>query len=656
MLRTIRTDTGWVENLKYRADIDGLRAVAVLSVVAYHIGKSVGFNGFLGVDIFFVISGYLITTIIMQAAAEGNFTFRHFYERRIRRIVPVLLVVLTATTVVAVGLFLPTELYPFSRSLLSALLFSSNILFYMETGYFDADADMKPLLHTWSLSVEEQFYIVFPILLLFALKRGSAFTKVLFGSILVFTLLWNLTFPAIFKDTSFAFYMFPVRAWELLIGAALPLGLVPRNSYRVSTQNILGLAGLALILAGFIPKVSEQVPYALYTLPTALGTALILYAGESPVQGVLNRVLGHKWLVFNGKISYSMYLWHWPIFVFALYYSFGRLSDPERFTIFLITFLISVFSWKYIEQPFRKRSSKRVTLLGASAGCMLAVSLAGTSLYLVNVKGILPTLPPEIVLLATPTIGEPAAVQTEKDGESFGVLGASNKKEDATIVLMGDSHAEAIRPALHIAAKANSKTVISRGNACISALAEFDNLPILGDCAKSTREQLRNIVENPKIETVVIAQRWLARTNDWNRKSFLPLKDIWKYRSDSLLDVVKQLQDAGKNVVILAQVPRIEARFHNVPSAIARMEMWHDSRLDTLAPTYERYLKVNEPMLQILERIERETGAAIVYPSDILCTGGTCQTHDSGGSYYFDDDHLSTYGARKLSGLFDGLL
>jgi peptidoglycan/LPS O-acetylase OafA/YrhL len=642
--------------LNYRADIDGLRAVAVLSVVIYHIGKSVGFNGYLGVDIFFVISGYLITGIIKKQVSDGTFTFRDFYVRRIRRIIPILIVVLAASTIVAIGLFLPSELELFAKSVVAALFFSSNIFFYGESGYFAADAELKPLLHTWSLSVEEQFYIFFPIVLILLLGRGLSLAKIVVSFLLVLSLAWNMLFPTVFKDSSFAFYMFPVRAWELLFGACISLRLFPRPPKNWIPRECLGGLSVALILAGFLPNYPGNYPYVFQTLPVVLGTALFIFIGEKSRQSFINRALSLKYAVFVGKISYSLYLWHWPVYVFALYYNFGRLTDPERFGLIVLSLMLSVLSWKYVEQPFRRSHSARLLKSGAYGACAVSLMLIITNVSIVRTNGFLPWMPSNIATLVAVELGGEFKNVTDDEGQTVAVLGNSQEAKDASVLLIGDSHADAIRPAIDLAAKANKRTVIALENTCFASFEDFKAYQRLRSCVSTTRHQLRYILDHPNLKTIVIAQRWQKRTTDWHTKSGMAADIIWERRLNSLMEFVQELKGAGHEVIILAQVPLIETKFQNVPSTIARMKMWKSEDLETFGPTAKRYLSYNRNVLQILQAVHEKTGTKIVYPHTFFCSQGPCQIYDAGGTFYYDDDHLSVYGARKLTDTFLPLL
>ncbi|MBN9671595.1 acyltransferase family protein [Roseibium aggregatum] len=637
--------------MKYRADIDGLRAVAVVSVVVYHVGNSVGFNGYLGVDVFFVISGYLIAGILLSDLQEGRFSFIDFYMRRARRILPALLTVITVTCIAASAVLLPNEALPFARSVFAALFFYSNFLFYSEAGYFDASADLKPLLHTWSLSVEEQFYLVFPVLLLAGFRRGVGFLKVLIPSIVVLSLVWNLSFPAVFKDQDFAFFMFPVRAWELLSGAVLALFGRPKALSAKGLANGLSLCGLILIVLGFAIALPDDFPYVLKTFPVVLGTGLIILSGSGTCLPVVNQVLGTKGFLFFGKISYSLYLWHWPLYVFFLYYNFGRLSDFERTLIGLLSVALSYVTWRFVEQPFRRKPFPDLLPALRLSLVPFAVVLAFAG-YTVTSRGVLPWTDANFQRFVNVEFGGDFQNETV-GGLEVQALGAPPGNGAAAVALLGDSHAQAITPAVHdLSAEAGLSSHFFRSQ-CIAIEDELAALDYFADCVALTRQQAGFIAQSPDYKTVIIAGRWLAKTKFWAGKAGLDMQKTWALRESSLLNLVQMLTDSGKTVVVLAQVPLIETRFkRSLPSVVSRMIRQDHPDLKEMSPTREHYLKKNGKVLEMLDRISRRTGATLVLPHETLCPGSNCLVYDDKGMIYWDDDHLSEYGARKIKPLF----
>jgi len=351
--------------LFYRADIDGLRAIAVLLVLVYHLRVVVGrffvSGGFVGVDVFFVISGFLISSVILAEISASTFSLYSFYERRIRRIFPALIVMMFVTCFFAYTYLLPTELVDYSKSLLASIFSFSNIYFWHQSGYFDAPAAMKPLLHTWSLAVEEQFYIFFPLFLV-AIRR--LFPRQIRSSIVAIAILsFAVSAVGAIKYPVSTFYLAPTRAWELLLGSILSLKILPEIAEKL-WRNIASASGIVLIfIAGFLYTTDTPFPGFAALIP-CLGAALIIAAGQSGTS-LVGRALSIRPLVFTGLISYSLYLWHWPIIVFHEMGAFvvnGASSRVSKIILMAISFLFAATSWKFIEIPFR---SGRFRLKGA---------------------------------------------------------------------------------------------------------------------------------------------------------------------------------------------------------------------------------------------------------------------------------------------------
>ncbi|MCP4923786.1 MAG: acyltransferase, partial [bacterium] len=346
--------------MRYRPEIDGLRALAVLPVLFYHAGIPGFSGGFVGVDVFFVISGYLITSIILKEIEAGTFTLSHFWERRARRILPALFTVIISCFIAGWFFLLPGDYKELGDSALAQSFFVSNVFFWRKVGYFATAAETKPLLHTWSLSVEEQFYIFFPLLLLVFSKfcsRKNLLKFVMAGLVLSLTLcIWiqhsKIAFelsPIWFDNAGAAFYLLPTRMWELLIGAALTFSPIALNFNRRATFGVFGIFGILTAIVFY----NDQTIFPGYTaLLPCMGAALILWSNERKVN-IVGRFLSLKPLNFIGKISYSLYLWHWPLLAFPQYWLDRKLSILEACLALTITFFLSILSLKYIEMPFR---------------------------------------------------------------------------------------------------------------------------------------------------------------------------------------------------------------------------------------------------------------------------------------------------------------
>ena len=324
--------------MEYRKDIDGLRALAVIPVVLFHLGIPAFSGGYVGVDVFFVISGYLITGIIVRDIEKGNFSLVNFYERRIRRIFPALFMVLVITTMVSYKVYSPSELMRYSKSLASISLFSSNFLFLRESGYFSPSAEIRPLLHTWSLSIEEQFYIFFPILLTFSFKYlRKPVVPIIIAAILSFTA--NIILVSEYKEM--VFFMLPTRAWELCLGGILALNLIPKLSNN-NINNWLSLIGLMMLIFSVFKYDSITVYPGLAASIPCLGAALMIYTGDKHT--IIARLLSFRGFVFVGLISYSLYLWHWPTIVLFKNFKVLPITLENQLAILLFSVLLSFFS------------------------------------------------------------------------------------------------------------------------------------------------------------------------------------------------------------------------------------------------------------------------------------------------------------------------
>ena len=344
-------------SLKYRADIDGLRAISVFAVIFYHANfvyfeNEIFSGGFIGVDIFFVISGYLITSLILKDLYNNNFSIIDFYTRRIRRIIPVLLFVIIFFIPIAYIFFLPSSLIDFLYSVISTLIFSSNFYFH-HTGliYGGPDSSLKPLLHTWSLAVEEQFYIIFPIILILFRKILKKYILHIF--ILFFFASFISTQIISIKYPLYNFYFINVRIWEILAGSTIAYLNINSIKYNNKYTNYLPILGMVLISLSIFLLYDEMSLPSIYSMPAVLGTCLIIYFANS--ESFLTRFLSLRILVFFGLISYSLYLWHFPLFAFYNYIFFENESFLVKILIIIFSLILSCLSYLFIEKPFRNK-------------------------------------------------------------------------------------------------------------------------------------------------------------------------------------------------------------------------------------------------------------------------------------------------------------
>ncbi len=359
--------------MQYRPEIDGLRALAVIPVVLFHAGIAGFSGGFVGVDIFFVISGYLITSIILNEQQKDSFTLAGFYERRARRILPALMLVVLLSAVAAWYLLLPAELVDFGESLASVGVFASNILFWTQSDYFATTSEFIPLLHTWSLAVEEQFYLIFPVFMIFTLawtktKRLSVLTLVAILSLIFCEWAWRNAPEA-------NFFLAPSRVWELMAGVLCAFYLQQARDPKLLIRQLASLAGL-LMLVYSIAFLDKSIPFpSLYALIPVVGTVLIiLFTDKNTLVG---KILSLPFIVGVGLISYSAYLWHQPLFVFARLNSMDELSVMTLLGLSILAFIMAFISWRWVEKPFRNRNwlSQRQVLWMAALCSLILISL-----------------------------------------------------------------------------------------------------------------------------------------------------------------------------------------------------------------------------------------------------------------------------------------
>jgi len=339
-------------HLKYRADIDGLRSLAIIPVVLFHAGFSSFSGGYVGVDVFFVISGYLITSIILREQATGGFRLSEFWARRARRILPAMLFVIAAVLIAGWFFLAPIDYQDLGRTARYQAFLSSNIYFWKSAGYFDTASELKPLLHMWSLAVEEQFYLIFPFVCLACslpfLKKRRIWV---FLTIAVASFAYSAWFIDEKPDT--IFFLSHARAWELLAGSILAsLMFDCRTSISSLLANILALLGLSLILGSVFFYTPNDIFPGIAALPTVLGTVLLIFSNTQKTW--VSALLSSPPLVAIGLISYSLYLWHWPLFAYSNYMSLKEPDIQQRLLLLCASFILAYASWRWIENPIRK--------------------------------------------------------------------------------------------------------------------------------------------------------------------------------------------------------------------------------------------------------------------------------------------------------------
>jgi peptidoglycan/LPS O-acetylase OafA/YrhL len=654
----------------YRSDIDGLRAIAVLVVVIFHTGIQTFSGGYVGVDIFFVISGYLITTIIVREIEKGEFSIAKFYERRCRRILPALVVVVIFSLVLGFVLFHPSHLIKLGKSAIATALFSSNFYFYHESGYFETASKLKPLLHTWSLAVEEQYYIFFPLLLLFIAK---SYSKQYARWLIILTL---LSLVICVLGTSYSpsatFYLIPTRTWELLLGSLLAINVFPLiKNQRIC--DLLSVFGLILISCSIFFYTSDTAFPGMAAIVPTVGAGLIIYSGIA-TESLVGKLLSFKPLVFIGLISYSLYLWHWPILAYAKYYSIQEISNANLSILLCVIFMVSVFSWRYIERPFRKKeflTDRRNIFITSLVASVLIVCIG----VLVVLKDGFPNryqekLPYEITMIDKQWEhwGDCERI-AKKVSHHHKLCDIGSNDPQARFILWGDSHTKSLATAVDLSAKHHGITgKIAIKGGCLPLLSidrfRFDRSDEK-ECYQFNQNILQYIKDNPDIKTVILAARWAMYTNGTRYKNehgeTVNLNDVKATKTTiaktnielvelGLKRTVSQLRELGKTLIFVRPIPEIG---FDVPSSSYIAEISGRDVNSIIAPSLAEYQKRIRNIDLIATLLESEGLISTVDPAKYLCSHDFCKIMHGNDLLYRDDDHLSTYGAEYISGIFD---
>jgi len=649
-----------MSTIKYRRDIDGLRAMAIMPVVLNHAGVPGFPGGFVGVDIFFVISGFLISGILVREIEENRYSLVRFYERRARRILPALFVVILAALVGGWFLFSPALYEGLGKSVAMTLLFVSNLWFWHSAGdYFGPGVELEPLLHTWSLAVEEQFYVLYP-LLLWALSGHSRKVWILAVGSLTFLSL-ALSVYATSGHPTFSFYLLPTRIWELGAGALLALGTFPVSRLRWA-HEVTGVLGLVLILSSIV-LINDQTPFPgiAAVLPVS-GTVLLIFAGSGS-GSTASRLLSLPLFVGVGLISYSLYLWHWPIIVAArMVTGTSDLSLTTAAICIVLAMALAVISLWVIERPFRQsRGDNPIPARG-----VLVFSLVGTVLlgaggaFIAKNDGFVGQVPPERF-----AVYERAIKRSAQDLACMNLpvsqlpcrIGETkNNARPARVAIWGDSHVGAMLSGFDDWFKTQGESALAYTKSACLPLLGVRRVDRNNACDAHNATVLAMIEADSNIHVVVLAGRWAlsvegARApNEAGQPAILAktgqsgagIEDNARLVSEGLAQLVARLRARGIIVVIIAGIPEIG---RNVPDLI--LVFGSNNAPTGFIPDLAAYTRRNGRANAILERISTEFGAQLVEPANILCAPN-CRVEVGGELLYRDDDHLSDFGARWL--------
>ncbi|WP_299567643.1 acyltransferase family protein [uncultured Sulfitobacter sp.] len=627
--------------MQYRAEIDGLRALAVVPVMLFHADVALFGGGFVGVDVFFVISGYLITTLIAQDLSRGRFSIVDFYQRRARRILPALCVVVLATVPFAWAILLPRDLLDFAQSVLATATFSSNILFWRESGYFGTQADLKPLLHTWSLAVEEQYYILFPLFMVAVWWRG------LRAVALALTVLFAVSFAGSVWGSSVkpsaAFYLLPSRGWELLAGAFAALWLGSREMRTYPISGALALAGIGMIvLAVFAFDATTPFPGIAALLPVMGSVMIVLFAGPATWVG---RVLAWRPLVGIGLISYSAYLWHQPILALVKYRTIDHLGPVAVTACLMLTLALAWASWAWVERPFRDRGRLPGTRVLWAGGALLAAMAVVGAVGTWQPFGIGGSVRPALYT------SDVRVGLRNMDQFAQGIEGPS-------IVIWGDSFADALT--LTLGTHLNDADLPMHGlikRSCPSLLGTQRNdaqrlgRDFAADCERHNTAALARLDElQPSHVVLTSAYSWyMAARNDADepilRAPDAPDTPAGQVVADSLVHTAMRISDLGIVPVVVLPHPMVE-RFNEIVRTGAY-------RRDPVTVDSEAARRDADFLADRLDTALGDT-VTVVHAADLLCAPDTpaCPVFSPEGKtpfLWYDGQHLSQFGAKRIA-------
>jgi peptidoglycan/LPS O-acetylase OafA/YrhL len=681
----------------YRPDIDGLRAIAVLAVVGFHAFPQWVPGGYVGVDVFFVISGFLISSQLMGAASSGRMSFSSFYARRIRRIFPALLVVLLAVGVAGWWLLLPQEWEQLRTHIGASAIFSNNIAIWSEAGYFDTASELKPLLHLWSLGVEEQFYIVWPMLIWTWWRRDVRWATAIAA---IAMLSFAINVMVVDSGAARAAFLLPhTRLWQLGAGAwlaALHAEGVPvrtrvmRWLYRTESAahearfaNLLSITGTLLVLLSFVAlsrgveapdwwsqgavasvgSVVRWIARGLWlngdasrypgwsALAPTIGAALIIAAGPA---AVVNRAwLSMRAMVFVGLISYPLYLWHWPILSFLQITELGDVSRPLKVVAIVASVVLASITYLAIELPIRRAFTpatlRRVSpLMAGMAGVAVATGIAISTGWL--------TPPPRTALSIDTAV--PISLNENICRPRFGGLGEYCQQFDPTLpvttALLGDSHAAHFLPGLGAVLASRGETAVHLGQTGCPPLIGIERLGQSGDnrCLRVNRAMIDAIIADRSIVNVWLSFRSAVAMTGRQPEGGAG-SDLFRLQGsgttnaaairDASRSTIAQLQSAGKKVGVLLQIPELGFR---VDECTGRpVSIRHGpARFPCVIPKSEVMARQKD-YRDLVHDLQRDLGISVYDPITTLCDDDACHAVAEGHVLYFDDNHLGVFGS-----------
>lgn len=658
------SDTPHNPNFSYRRDIDGLRAVAILLVVIFHAFPKFLRGGFIGVDIFFVISGYLITSIILKNQSQNNFSLLDFYSRRIRRIFPSLIVVLAFCLIAGWHILLENEYALLGKHIAAGAIYISNFVLQSESGYFDIDSELKPLLHLWSLAIEEQFYLVFPLLLIL----GGRFRVNALAIILACLSISFLLNVLLISDKPTEVFFFPYsRAWELLVGSLLAyISLrVEIKQRRANVANYFAWFGVTLILVAWIFLDSKKIVFpSWWALMPTIGAACLIFAGET---AWFNRkILASNVAVFIGLISYPLYLWHWVLLSFAKITEIDKPNTLLRLALVFTSMLFAWLTYQFVEKNVRFQKSKFISV--GLLSCLLAIGAAG---YVVKeqkgysgrytftqdwTEGELGNdlFASKGLVFEKKCVDKYGKVPYEKFSKNEFCL-VQNAQLPPTALLLGDSHANHFYSWLIRDTKLTGGNLLNRGSG--GCFPFFDNPKNPNEsCLPLINELLEMTTATPSIETVILASRAVTEINE---KTFIPKKTTLDFSSlkdadnpylvyqNGMRKTLQYLTQAHKKIVFILDIPELE--FEPI---VCTKRPWRLSGEEAKTPCAVPRSLVDsrrKKYLEIVTNVLRDfPNVKVLDPLPALCDDTYCWAIKDNKLLYRDNNHLNEVGAAYL--------
>ena len=646
----------------YRPEIDGLRSIAVLAVVLYHFGVTSLQGGFVGVDIFFVISGFLIGGLLWrEAEANGKISLSRFYARRIKRLAPAYVAMVLVSLIVAYVVLLPFEFREFGKSLIAATVYLSNVNFFREAGYFDSASEDKVLLHTWSLSVEEQFYIVLPILMVLLLRRSFGLRILLWISFFasLAACIWMTT-----RSQPAAFYLFPFRAWELLAGVLLAIEGQRRVLPFQTGGSYLGLA-LIFFSILMIPA-GAQFP-GWHAIFPVLGTVLLITNG--PQKNAVNKLLSSPIPVAIGLISYSLYLWHWPVLTLSTYYRGGYSNALETVFWVLLSFALAYLSWRFVERPVRRSQLAALpTFIVAALASGALIAFGG---FIFKKDGMIERFGPPLrthIEASADFLQDWSRCSIPNEGAFEGLeicpIGPEGKAE---VLIWGDSHVRALKEGLERAAvEAGTPAMLIWRAGCAPVFGlikdETSATPAQDEACTTANAQIEAALSERTFKRILLVGRWGYYANgrgferDAENRVTLGIDGTQGSQAEQfstgLFATTEALLARGVDVFVLKAIPEIGnygSRF--VARALAGNRMSNDALADAVSTSMSDLESRNAPMNEVFETLDK-IGATLLDPWPYFCDEDQCSALFEGKAQYFDNNHIVNSAALRIRDLF----